>query len=309
MKIVFIGCVQFSLEMLEQLLTLDNSKVEVVGIVSREQSAFNSDFANLIKVADRKGIPSFAAVGNDQQDMATWIKGQNPDVIFCFGWSYLLEKDVLEIPRLGVVGYHPTLLPQNRGRHPIVWALVNGQTETGSTFFFMDEGADSGDILSQRTVAITPLDTAATLYQRLVSVAKLQLRVFVSQLAGEDYPRTTQDHSKANYLRKRGKEDGRIDWNMPAESIFNLVRALTKPYVGAHFENEGKEFKVWEAQISENVEHALHANVGEVVLTENGSMTVRCGQGFLKLNNFAEWSEFESGCLLSGKVLDEHSCI
>ena len=94
-----------------------------------------------------------------------------PDAIYCFGWSHLLSQEVLRAAPLGCVGYHPALLPWNRGRHPIIWALALGLSQTGSTFFLMDEGADTGDILSQRTVPIEDEDDAGTLYEKLKAVA------------------------------------------------------------------------------------------------------------------------------------------
>ena len=96
------------------------------------------------------------------------------------GLSKLINRELLEIPKLGVVGYHPTLLPKNRGRHPLIWALVLGLTQTGSTFFFMDEGADSGPIISQEKVKITKKDTANTLYKKIEITASKQLKIFSS---------------------------------------------------------------------------------------------------------------------------------
>ena len=94
-----------------------------------------------------------------------------PDVIFCFGWSRLIKKTLLNIAPLGVIGFHPALLPANRGRHPLIWSLILGLKESGSTFFFMDEGADSGDILSQLNVSISEMDDAGTLYVNVQSSA------------------------------------------------------------------------------------------------------------------------------------------
>ena len=129
---------------------------------------------------------------------------------------------------LGVVGYHPAALPANRGRHPLIWALVLGLEKTASTFFFMDEGVDSGDILSQRSITITWDDDARTLYCRVTATALDQIGEFVSALISGNYLRTSQDKSKVSYWRKRESNDGKIDWRMSAKSIHNLVCGLTR---------------------------------------------------------------------------------
>ena len=142
---------------------------------------------------------------------------------------------------LGVVGFHPAALPANRGRHPIIWSLVLGLDKTASTFFFMDAGADSGDILSQREILISDQDDARTLYNKVTEMALSQIEEFLPALASGSAQRVTQSPLEASSWRKRRKTDGVIDWRMSAQSIHNLVRGLSKPYVGAHFLTDGKE--------------------------------------------------------------------
>ena len=191
------------------------------------------------------------------------------------------------MPRLGVIGYHPTALPANRGRHPIIWTLVLGLRETASTFFVMDEGPDSGDIVSQVSVDVSPDETAETLYARLKEVALRQVAELTRDLADGTVVRRPQDHSRANYWRKRGRDDGRIDWRMPAAGICNLVRALDRPYPGAHVVTGGRDIKVWgcveaacnPARLDEiaNLEHGL------VLRSSRDSFDVRCGVGVVRV--------------------------
>ncbi|HXI54571.1 MAG TPA: formyltransferase family protein [Polyangia bacterium] len=275
MNIVFIGCVEFSAATLRHVL--DARLGTVVGVVTRRASPFNADFVSLEGAASSAGIPSFVAEGNDQAAMAEWIAARHPDVIFCFGWSYLLKPGILGLARLGVVGYHPAALPQNRGRHPITWALALGLGRTASTFFFMDDGADSGDILSQRFLEILPSDDAGTLYRRLIAVSLLQLNEFTAQLASGHFPRTPQDHSQANVWRKRGKRDGEVDWRMSAQSIHNLVRALGRPYVGAHCLWAGNEIKIWRTRPADG-RGFENCEPGKVLGHDRSAPIVKCGQ-------------------------------
>lgn len=281
MRIVFIGCVRFSHATLLHLLDSVTAPISLAGIVTRRQSAFNADFHSLEELAKARNIPCFLAEGNDQRAIAEWMRSLRPDIVYCFGWSYLLGQEILTIPPLGVIGYHPAALPRNRGRHPIIWALALGLTETASTFFFMDEGADSGDILSQKPVSINSEDDAETLYDKLTHTALQQVAEFTGQLVSGSYPRIPQDHSKANYWRKRGKQDGQIDWRMSARSIHNLVRALSRPYPGAHCIHNGNEVKIWKTGLTE--ENDLNSEPGKILQTSGSTIRIKCGEGVLLL--------------------------
>jgi methionyl-tRNA formyltransferase len=292
MKILFIGCVQFSYRTLKHLLNM--KEADIVGVITRRESSFNADFQSLEPLALEAGIPCFIAEGNNQDTMVEWLKVIEPDVVYCFGWSYLLKKEILNMPRLGVIGYHPAALPKNRGRHPIIWALALGLQETGSSFFFMDEGADSGDILNQRIITITSTDDSATLYRRLMTNAVEQITEFTIQLATGKYVRTKQDHSKANYWRKRTKRDGQIDWRMSARSIHNLVRALTHPYPGAHCVYYAEEVMVWKTAVFDScIGDVINHEFGKVLEADQSGIIVKCGEGVLKLldHEFAKMPE------------------
>ena len=145
----------------------------------------------------------------------------------------------------------------------------------------MDAGADSGDILSQRVVPILPTDDAADLYRRVTGVALAQLRDFVPQLDTGVVPRQPQDTRCANAWRKRGQADGRIDWRMAAVSIHNLVRGLTHPYVGAHFELGGDDIKVWRTAVEDNVPPNLEP--GKVLDSNDTGALIKAGVGAVRL--------------------------
>jgi methionyl-tRNA formyltransferase len=274
LKVLFIGCVEFSRDMLVQTLALES--VELVGVVTRAESSFNSDFCGLQSIADSAGVDTLIMAGNEQNEMAHWIAQRKPDIIFCFGWSYLLQKDILNIPAHGVLGYHPAKLPRNRGRHPLIWALALGLSETASTFFIMDEGADSGDIVDQAPVTILPDDDAKSLYSKVTNSAKEQLITIVDRLVGDDFMAVPQIAANATSWRKRGELDGQIDWRMPAQGIYNLVRALTTPYIGAHCVIGDKNAKVWKVKPISIPERDIEP--GKVIYIDGNQVTVKCGE-------------------------------
>jgi len=282
-RVLFIGTVEFSLQMLKFLISLDS---ELVGVVTGQDRGVNSDFADLAPVCEEYRIPVLVCENVNSPEALGWIRGRGPDVVFCFGWSRLLKKDFLQIPALGVIGYHPAELPMNRGRHPLIWALVLGLKRTASTFFFMDEGADSGDILSQQLVDISDEDDAGTLYTKtkVIDVAKKQLADIVPAMSKGHFMRIPQNNLLASSWRKRGMKDGEIDWRMSAGTIHNLVRGLTHPYVGAHFLFNEKPIKVWKTRLVDFV-GVENAEPGKIAgFSSEGNLIVKCADGCIELS-------------------------
>ena len=210
MKILFIGTVEFSARAIEKLLEIH---ADIVGIVTRKESPINSDFIDLTPIGKEFGIPTKYTNDINDTETLSWIRELAPDILMCFGWSALIKKELLELPPMGVVGFHPALLPNNRGRHPLIWAKVLGLEKSGNTFFLMDEGADTGDILSQRSFAITDNDDASSLYKKMVDLAMIQIPELHEQLKSGVYPRYAQDKDDGNKWRKRKIKDGLIDFD------------------------------------------------------------------------------------------------
>ena len=278
MRIVFIGSVKFSSDMLRQLVEMN---ADIVGVCTKEESLFNADHVDLRSFCELSKIPCFYSDNINSDQTSSWIRTLNPDVIFCIGWSEIITHELLAIPPMGVIGFHPTALPKNRGRHPLIWTLVLGLKETASTFFFMDAGADSGDIISQVEIQIGPEDNANDLYKKVTEAAKKQILEFVPRLALGTIERRRQNNALTNVWRKRGVSDGVIDWRMSAESIHNLVRGLSKPYVGAHLIVNGSEIKVWKTRIW--TESPGNIEPGKILfITEDGPV-VKCGTGAICL--------------------------
>ena len=278
MKIVFIGAVTFSEKTLEKLIAL---KADISGVCTLKKSSFNADHVDLTQLCMKHNIPVRYTTDINSDENISWIKTLVPDVIFCFGWSRLLKTDLLNLAPLGVLGYHPAALPANRGRHPLIWALILGLNETASTFFFMNDSADSGDIVSQYPIKISENDNAGTLYKRIVETALQQIDEFLPTLQSGDCKRIKQDHSKANTWRKRDKNDGKIDWRMSAMTIHNLVRGLTKPYIGAHIEYKNEIIKVWETKVIRGGEKNIEP--GKVILVGNNGIVVKTGENSIRL--------------------------
>ena len=287
MRIVFVGVVENSRHCLKEVLRNDG---HVVGIVTlaRERAGFHADYADLSNIARQYKIPFHLTKNINDPESVELLRSLHPDVIFVFGWPQLVKRHVMDIPRFGCIGVHPTLLPKNRGRHPIIWSLVEGLDESGVTFFYLDEGADSGDILWQRSFPITLEDDAASIYEKVMSLESEAIREFLPQLEAGNGSRIPQDHSKATYWRKRTEEDGLINWAAPTMTTYNLIRALTRPYVGAHTYVTGEKLCIWRTRLPEGrlAPELQAAPEGTIIGKSSCDLDVRTGDGYLTVGDY-----------------------
>lgn len=282
MKILFVGCVKSSLELLCALL---DENYTVVGVITKQSSPFNSDFCDLTSICKLNDIPFIQFEGKCWENAIGFATTCAPDVLYCFGFSHLLPPELLQIPVLGAVGFHPARLPFNRGRHPLIWALALGLKSTASSFFMLEATADAGDIVSQVEVSINPTDDAGTLYRKVMECATKQVIMLTQQFLNGTVSRTSQKGVPSNSWRKRDFRDGVIDFRMSGSSICNLVRALAAPYPGACFCYQGNYYSVWRAQtLSETTENLENIEPGKVLSVESPScFTVRVSDGILKI--------------------------
>jgi methionyl-tRNA formyltransferase len=209
------------------------------------------------------------------------IREVDPDMIFVVGWSQLALDEFIGIPRQGVFGMHPTLLPKHRGRAAIPWAILSGLAKTGVTLFQIADGtADSGPIVGQVEVPLDPDETATTLYAKVTAAHVELVRRCVPQLLNGTAERIPQDTRRASSWPKRIAADGIIDWETRALHLYNWVRAQTRPYPGAFTYLGDEKVVVWRAR---PVELEEQAPAGTVVARDGEDAIVACGEGGLVL--------------------------
>ena len=287
MKILLVGAVAFTERCLRETLAAGGNVAGVLTLPP-ETASRHADYCDLRPLAESHGIPVHHIRHINDHTTAEIITVLAPDVMFVFGWSQLISPEVRALAPLGCIGTHPALLPRNRGRHPIVWSLVEGLERTGLTFFYLDDGVDSGDILWQDSCAITPDDDAASLYRKMEELAGEGIRTFVPQLQAGTAPRIPQDHSLATYWRKRTEIDGEIDWSARSAAIHNLIRGLSRPYVGAHTNVGDTVFRVWRAVPIDAPGHGngVSDSPGTVLRVDAAAVHVRTGDGVLALLDY-----------------------
>lgn len=279
-RYVFIGSVKYSAYCLKALFKMGINLVDIM-CPYEEIAKFNSDYFDIGRIAEGFGqdVYYFKKI----RDEAEHIKLKKPDIVFVLGLSQIIPKHILDIPTMGTIGSHPALLPRNRGRHPIIWAIANGLKKSGITLFWLNSGVDSGDVWGQKEFDIDLLDDASSIYEKMNKLSVEILKEEIPNLEAGIVKRVKQDDSKANCWRKRSYKDGEIDWRMGSKRIYDLVRALTKPYVGAHCIHKDKQIKIWETRIMHKVGRYENLEPGKVISANGLHLKVKTGDGIVEV--------------------------
>jgi UDP-4-amino-4-deoxy-L-arabinose formyltransferase/UDP-glucuronic acid dehydrogenase (UDP-4-keto-hexauronic acid decarboxylating) len=263
----------------------------------------NRWFGSVAEFCRERAIPVFTPKDVNAPPWPDRIREAKPDLLFSFYYRSMLKKEILGIPPLGAMNLHGSLLPKYRGRAPVNWVLVKGETETGVTLHFMTEKPDAGDIVGQAAVPIAFDDTALTLFGKMEGAASRLLADLLPRIANGEIPRRPNDIALGSYFGGRKAEDGRIDWSRPAVEIYNLVRAVTRPYPGAFTGLAGEKLTVWWAvplpaeadgvpspgsiRISGGPSFAMAGGCAAPVSTPR-RVVVQAGEGWLQLEEI-EW--------------------
>ncbi len=237
MRIVFLGSPDFASQILKKLINWP--KGQIVGVITqpdRPAGRGKKLTPSAVKsLACQLGLEIFQPQSLNQEDSQLWIREHKPDILVVVAYGNILPPKVLQIAPLGVVNVHASLLPKYRGAAPIQRSLLNGERVTGITIMQMDEGMDTGPILSQKALAIGIDDTAASLHDQLAELGGDLLIKTLDKLKQGTVQSIPQGETIASYAPKLKKEEGKIDWHQPAWEVHNLIRALY-PWPGAYFE-------------------------------------------------------------------------
>ena len=247
MRLIFMGYHNVGYFCLKALMDLCRGYGDkIVAVVTHaDNPKENIWFASVRELAWQNHLPVYQPEDPNRPEFVEALRGLEPDFVFSCYYRHMLKKPLLELPKQGALNLHGSLLPQYRGRVPVNWVLVHGETETGVTLHYMVPKADQGDIVAQKRVPITGEDTALTLFARVTVAAAELLRDTYPLLRTGKAPRAPQDHDRATYFGGRTPADGRIDWTRPARDIYNLVRAVTHPYPGAFTALDGRRLFIW----------------------------------------------------------------
>lgn len=304
MRTVFLGTAELARHSLQALVR--SPQVELLGVVSQPDKA---------KGRQLRQVPSAVKVEALKHSLPVWqpsllrkdtrliehLNCLDIDVIVVAAYGQILPASVLEIPKFGCVNVHTSLLPRYRGAAPIQWAILNGDRETGVTIMKMDEGLDTGDILTQMKTPIHPIETGGELHDRLAELgANLLVDTLPKYLRGNLSP-DPQDPEKATYARKLSKSDGQVNWTRSAIELANQIRGLN-PWPGtfSHLSrgSDSRLIKFWRAEPLSGDD----AEPGTVISASPTGVIVACSKGHLRLTSLQRegGKRLEAGPFLAG---------
>ncbi len=237
-------------------------------------------FDSVAKLAERYHIQVFTPEKPNTPEIIETIRNLKPDLILSFYYRQMIPQSILDIPSLGALNMHGSYLPYYRGRCPVNWAILYGETKTGATLHYMVKSADAGDIVDQEAVEITATDTAGEVMAKVNKAAQIVLSRQIQNLKEAQAPRITQDHSKASYFGGRGPKDSEINWSHSAWQIHNLIRALQPypQYPPAFTTLDGKIVWMMKSEVPGSAKYPL-AKPGEITAVNLDSIEIACGDG------------------------------
>ncbi|MFJ5831813.1 methionyl-tRNA formyltransferase [Streptomyces sp. NPDC093089] len=250
MRVVMFGYQTWGHRTLRALL---DSEHDVVMVVThpRSEHAYEKIWSDSVAdLAAEHDVPVVIRNRPDDEELFALLEEADPDIIVANNWRTWIPPRIYTLPRHGTLNVHDSLLPKYAGFSPLIWALINGETEVGVTAHMMDEVLDAGDIVQQRTVAVGPTDTATDLFHKTVDLIAPVTIGALDLIASGRTDFTPQDRSQASFFHKRAEEDVLIDWNWPAEVLERLVRAQSAPYPPAFTHHRGKRLEVLSAVVS-----------------------------------------------------------
>ncbi|WP_031163512.1 methionyl-tRNA formyltransferase [Streptosporangium roseum] len=274
MRVVMFGYQTWGHRTLRALL---DSGHEVVLVVTHPRSdhAYEKIWDDSVaELAEKHGVPVLLRYRPDDEELLAALRDAAPDIIVANNWRTWLPSEIFDLPPHGTLNVHDSLLPAYAGFSPLIWALINGEKEVGVTAHRMNAELDAGDIVLQRAVPVGPDDTATDLFHRTVDLIEPIVREALDLIASGRARWVAQDRSKASFFHKRSVEDGRIDWNWPAEDLERLVRAQSDPYPSAFTYHRGERIRIVSAAVSQA---RYGGTPGRVFIREGDGVVVVAG--------------------------------
>ena len=283
MKIVFMGTPDFSLQPLKSLV---EAGYDVSLVLTREDKKRNRGELSptpVKELAQELNIPVITPSKMKDEALIERLKSENADFFVVVAYGKILPKEILDIPRLGCINIHASLLPEYRGAAPIQWSIIDGKKKTGITTMLMDEGLDTGDILKQYELPIADDETGGSLFDKLAILGGEAIADTIANF--KSITPTPQGEATTEYAKMISKQMGEIDFNKSATEIERLIRGMN-PWPSAYTKYEGKVLKIWEAKVSENISELPNINLSEnygKIYSINKDIFIICNNSVLKV--------------------------
>jgi len=295
LKIIFIGSGKRGASCLRELIKNNKQIVLCINNYKTKAKKATEWDTSVSKISADNSIDIFSPKNINDSSFIQKIRILAPSLIVVSNYSQILKKEILSVPKFGVLNCHGAYLPSYRGSSPINWAIINGEKFSGCSVIRMDEGIDTGPILYQEKYRIDSDDTVLTVHEKTFEIFPRILLKSIEKIEKGDYEGEAQDESIATYYHRRSPEDGEIKWDVQsANDVHNLVRGLTHPYPGAFTFFNGKKLYIWSSKlISENIRGTpgricFIRDEGVVVVAKDRSlliMDVQLEGGNIQLSN------------------------
>ncbi len=275
------------------LSVLLDAGVEVALVVTHQDSANETIwFSSVAELSRRHNLPCITPDDPNTEQIVKKISALKPDFLFSFYYRMMLKAPLLGVPKQGALNMHGSLLPHYRGRVPVNWAIIHGETQTGASLHYMTEKPDAGNLVGQTAVPILHDDLAIDVFHKVVCAAEVTLHQVLPALLAGNAPSAPLNLKQGSYFGGRRAEDGLINWSASAMDIHNLIRAVAPPYPGAFTTLLKKPLKVLRSRLIDNLPHA-----NAVFFCDNDACYAQCGGGGTLQLLELEWD----GQLLSPK--------
>jgi methionyl-tRNA formyltransferase len=248
-RVIWLSANLFGYEMLREAIKIPDFNIDVIFTLSNLSPTKMYDSIDPSKWYEfEKPVCEISDINKE----LNLIRSYSPDLIVMCGWRQIIKKDLLDIPPKGIIGFHPTLLPQGRGPAPIINTILEGFQISGVTLYYISEGLDNGDVVGQEVFTIGPDDYARDIYEKVTHSGKHLVRTYFPMLVQGTAPCIPQDNHLATYFPKRTMMDNKIDFDIDSiDVIYKKIRAFSKPYKGAFIIKNSKKLIIWNAEISE----------------------------------------------------------
>lgn len=296
MKIIYMGTPDFAVAPLEAILKAGHEVTAVVTQPDRQKGRGREvQYSPVKECALSHGIPVLQPLKIKEKDDVEELRKYPADIFVVAAFGQLLSEEILNMPRLGCINIHASLLPAYRGAAPIQWCVINGEEKTGVTIMQMAKGMDTGDILLQKEVVLDEKETGGSLFDRLMETgAELIVEVLPKIEAGELTP-VVQKEELATYAGKITKDMGNIDFAKSAVTIERLIRGLN-PWPSAFTHYKGKILKIWEADVVSECANAENPVPGTVIAMDKESFTLATGEGALRIRSLQPEGKKRMSC-------------
>lgn len=277
-KLLIVACTNVGRYMIEEIYNNQAIQTELVGVINLNaaKGINKANYDNYEDLVIKYEFPIFYCNSINDEETKKFIKAANPDLIIQSGWSQKFSEEILDFPKFGCIGEHPSPLPKGRGAACVNWAILTGETIWGDSFFEMVNEYDAGKLYAQNEISIMNYDNVKTVYDKIAYSSQQVFSKYIDEWSSGKFTEIHQNLENVTYYKSRKPADGLIDFNKNSKELYNFIRALTNPYPNAFFRFNHRIIKVVEANY---INQLTNQNSGRVINFSDFGINIACSNG------------------------------